>query len=104
MTFLSFLDDPHRFKSARELYSWLGLTPIEHSSSKGRKMGAITKAGPAEVRRVLVQSAWCLWRCEPQNTLVLRGKQVAERRSRHTAIVAMARKLAGILHVRESFW
>ncbi|MEO0814199.1 MAG: IS110 family transposase [Myxococcota bacterium] len=97
LTFLSFIDTPTRFRSARDLYSYLGLTPSEYSSSKKKKVGAITKAGPAEVRRVLVQSAWSLWRCRPNDPLVRWGQQVAERRGRYTAIVAMARKLAGIL-------
>lgn len=48
----------NRFKSARELMSYLGLTPSEYSSSERKRKGAITKAGAGHVRRALVESAW----------------------------------------------
>ena len=47
-----------RFESAPQLMAYLGLTPSEYSSGGKRKLGSITKAGNAHVRRVLVESAW----------------------------------------------
>jgi transposase len=47
-----------RFTSPRGLMAFLGLVPSEHSSSDSRRLGAITKAGNAHVRRVLVEAAW----------------------------------------------
>lgn len=58
MTILSELHEISRFRSARELMSYLGLTPSEHSSGGRTSRGSITKAGNAHVRRVLVESAW----------------------------------------------
>jgi transposase len=52
------IGDISRFSSARQLMSYLGLTPSEHSTGKRRKLGEITKAGNSHVRRVLVESAW----------------------------------------------
>lgn len=52
------IGDIARFSSARQLMSYLGLVPSEHSTGKRRKLGEITKAGNSHVRRVLVESAW----------------------------------------------
>ena len=58
MTVLAELGDITRFDSPRELMSYLGLVPSEHSSGQRRRQGAITKTGNGHVRRVLVESAW----------------------------------------------
>jgi transposase len=58
LRFVAAIDDPSRFSTAHRVQSYVGLTPGEHSSSlRGRKTG-ITKAGPSELRRCLVQAAW----------------------------------------------
>jgi transposase len=58
MTILAELHDVSRFGSARELMSYLGLTPSEHSSGGRTSRGSITKAGNGHVRRVLVEASW----------------------------------------------
>ena len=58
MTLLAELGDLTRFDSPRQLMSFLGLVPSEHSSGSRRRQGAITKAGNGHVRRLLVESAW----------------------------------------------
>ena len=50
--------DLTRFDSPRELMSFLGLVPSEHSSGGRRRRGGITKTGNGHVRRVLVEAAW----------------------------------------------
>lgn len=52
------IGDLRRFASARELMSYLGLVPSEYSSGPERHRGHITKAGPKEARRLLVEAAW----------------------------------------------
>jgi len=52
------LHDFRRFRSARELMSYLGLVPSEHSSGERERRGSITKAGNRHVRRLLVEAAW----------------------------------------------
>ena len=47
-----------RFASPRDLMSYLGVTPSEHSSGQTERKGAITKTGNRHVRRLLVQTAW----------------------------------------------
>ncbi len=59
ITVLAELGDITRFDTPRQLMAFVGLVPSEHSSGQRRQRGAITKAGNAHVRRVLVESAWC---------------------------------------------
>ena len=59
ITVLAELGDITRFDTPRQLMAYVGLVPSEHSSGQRRQRGAITKAGNAHVRRVLVESAWC---------------------------------------------
>ena len=58
MTVLAELGDVTRFGSARQLMSYLGLTPSEHGSGARQRRGPITKTGNSHVRRILVESAW----------------------------------------------
>ena len=55
---LAEIGDFRRFGSARELMSYLGLVPSEYSSGPERHRGHITKAGPKEARRLLIEAAW----------------------------------------------
>ena len=52
------LHDFRRFRSARELMSYVGLVPSESSSGERERRGSITKAGNRHVRRLLVEAAW----------------------------------------------
>ena len=76
MTVLAELGDITRFDSPRELMSFLGLVPSEHSSGPRQRQGAITKTGNGHVRRVLVESAWC-YRFPARKTRHLRRKAAA---------------------------
>jgi transposase len=95
--FLAAIDQCERFAGAHALQSYLGLTPGERSSSTRERPTGITKAGPSAVRWALVQAAWSAWRRRPEEPMVRWARRVAERRGTQIAIVALARKLAGIL-------
>jgi transposase len=95
--FVAALDQIGRFQNAHAVESYLGLVPGERSSSETVRHTSITKAGPAQVRWTLVQACWCLRRTRPSDPLVVWSKQVEARRGVALAVVAMARKLAGIL-------
>lgn len=96
--FAAAIDDIQRFSSAHSVESYLGLTPGEDSSSLRQRRTGITKAGPKQTRRVLVQAAWSLFRTRPRDSIVLWAKQIAERRGKRIAAIALARKLAGVLY------
>jgi transposase len=58
VTLVAEVGDLRRFDSPRQLMAYLGLVPSEHSSGPRVRRGAITKAGNAEARRVLIEGAW----------------------------------------------
>jgi transposase len=95
--FVAALDDVTRFRNAHAVQSYLGLTPGESSSSERKQHTGITKAGAMEVRRALIQAAWAAFRKAPKEPMVGWATQIAARRGVFIAIVALARKMAGIL-------
>ena len=95
--FVSTLDTTTRFESAHLVESYLGLTPGEYASSDKHRRTGITKAGSSRMRWLLIQAAHSARRCRPKDPMVLWSKKVEERRGKKVAIVALARKLAGIL-------
>lgn len=96
--FVAAIDDVSRFANAHELESYLGLVPGEQSSSNRKHRTSITKAGPSDVRRVLVLSAWAARRQKLAPPIVLWALEVEKRRGKKIATVALARKLAGIMY------
>jgi transposase len=97
LRFVAALDDRTRFANAHAVQGYLGLTPGENSSSARQQRTGITKAGPAPVRRALVQAAWNFRRLRPLDPLSQWAQQIEQRRGKFIATVAVARKLAGIL-------
>jgi transposase len=97
LRFVAALDDVSRFPTSHAVQSYLGLTPGERSSSERQQRTGITKAGPAPVRRALVQAAWNLRRFRPADPISLWAAQIEQRRGKFVATVAVARKLAGVL-------
>ena len=95
--FVAALDDVTRFRTAHQLQSYLGLTPGERSSSETERRTGITKAGPKGLRWTLVQAAWTVMRMCPHEPMTRWATKIAERRGKFIAVVALARKLAGIL-------
>lgn len=95
--FLAAIDDVTRFRNAHALQSYIGLTPGEHSSSDSERRTGITKAGPAKLRRTLIQAAWCCMRSRSKDPMIRWGHELATRKHKFIAVVALARKLAGVL-------
>jgi transposase len=100
VAFLSQLDEPKRFKSAKQVRAYLGLVPREHSSGEKCSRGHITKQGGTRMRRLLVQAAWAVLRSRATleaEPLRRWHAAVASRRGKYVAVVGLARRLAGIL-------
>jgi transposase len=95
--FKAALDDISRFTNAHAVESYLGLVPGEHSSSSSQHRLGITKAGPRALRACLVQAAWAARRSKREPLMAQWSREVEKRRGKHVAVVALARKLAGIL-------
>jgi len=88
-----------RFRRAHEVEAYLGLAPRELSSGKTQRRGRITKAGSSRVRWLLIQAAVSMLRLRDPRTAALRewAGRIAARRGKGIAVVALARRLAGIL-------
>jgi transposase len=98
--FVAALDTPTRFPRGRHVASYLGLVPREDSSADRRHRGRITKTGNPRMRWLLVQAAWAIRLSRQPRAAALRewADQVARRRGTRVAVVALARRLAGILY------
>jgi transposase len=99
VTFTSAVDDPARFKRSRSVGAHFGLTPKKYQSGETDVTGGISKAGDATVRAVLYEAAnVMLTRAGKFSTLKRWALGVAQRRGMRRAKVALARKLATVLH------
>ena len=100
--FILTVEDPDRFKRSRDVGPYLGLVPRQDDSGSRERRGRITKTGDKMCRRLLVQSAhYILGPFGPDCDLRKWGEQIAERgeaRGKKHAAVAVARKLAVLLH------
>jgi transposase len=94
------IDDVTRFRSAHQFEAYLGVVPSERSSGEQRRLGRITKAGNARARYLLVEAGWRVLRSRSAETAAVRtwALGIAARRGKKIAVVALARRLAGILY------
>lgn len=92
--------DWKRFKNRRQVASYTGLCPGEHSSGNKRVQGSVTKHGNPRLRASLVELAWRLVRFQPdyppvhKRMMILMKGAKATGAQRKKAIVAVARHLA----------
>ncbi len=114
------IGDFHRFATAPQFMSYLGLVPGEFSSGESQRRGRITKTGNSQVRRLLVEAAWNYRRNGPSKAIRARreaappevqriaakaddrlnrklNKMLGRGVARPKAIVAVARELAGFV-------
>ncbi len=97
LTYRAVLDEVTRFPAARGVPPYLGLVPREDSTGTRQRKGRITRAGSSELRVLLVQASWGIWR---QRSGPLRDwvHRLAARRGKRIAVVALARRLSRILY------
>jgi transposase len=102
LTFILTIEDKSRFEKSREVGCYLGLRPKQSESGERQPQLRITKEGDVYLRKLLVQGAHCLMRVKAPDTDLKRwGMNLAGRggkNARKRAIVAVARKLAVLLH------
>jgi transposase len=93
------IGDWSRFSNRRQIASYTGLCPGEHSSGGSRRQGSVTKHGNPRLRHTLIETAWRLVRFQPRYRAVQRWRPVLNAPTRNAAarkkaIVAVARQLA----------
>jgi transposase len=99
VTFTSAVDDPRRFAKSAALGAHFGLTPKKYQSGERDVTGAISKAGDGLVRGALYEAAHImLTRTVRFSALKHWAMAVAKRRGIKRAKVALARKLAVVMH------
>ncbi len=98
LAFVLTLGPASRFRRGKQVASYLGLNPSEHSSGGHQKLGHISKQGNRMMRWLLVEAAWTAARKDPELRRVY--QRLAFRRGRKIAAVAVARKLAVKLYRR----
>ena len=96
--FVLTIDDPHRFKNSRDVASFFGLRPSMRESASVSHFGRITKEGDPEMRRLLVQAAHACLLTKADSELKSWTLALAERKGKGKAVVALARKLAVLMH------
>jgi len=102
LAFILTLESPERFKKSRDVGAYVGLTPKRDQSGKTDKQLGITKAGDTYLRTLLVGCAqYILGHFGPDCNLRRCGLKIAERggkNGKRRAVVAVARKLAVLMH------
>jgi transposase len=102
LSFVLTVGEPERFRHSRDVGCYFGLRPRRRQPGECDPQLGISKAGDELVRRLLVQSAhYILGRFGPDSALRQWGMKLAARGGRNAkkrAIVAVARKLAVLLH------
>jgi len=99
LCFLATIDDPTRFQKSRSVGAYVGLTTRRYASGEIDWKGRISKCGDAMMRSYLYEAAnVLLTRVAKWSTLKAWGIRLAKRSGLRKAKVAVARKLAVILH------
>src|SRR4051812_43251421 len=99
LAFRATIDRPDRFRRSRDVGAHLGLTPKRYQSGETDVQGGISRCGDELARTALYEAAHSLLvRSRRWSSLRAWGMQVAKRRGMARARVAVARKLAVILH------
>ena len=99
LAFISTIDVPARFSKSRAVGSALGLTPVLNQSGESHRIGRVSLCGDGMMRALLYEAAQVmLSRVKKWSWLKAWAMNIAKRRGRQKAIVALARRMAVIMH------
>lgn len=99
LAYVATIDIPDRFRSSRSVGAMIGLTPLLNQSGESKRIGHVTLCGDNMLRGLLYEAAQVLLtRVTKWSWLKAWAMNVAKRRGGRKAIVALARRLAVILH------
>jgi transposase len=99
LAYVSAIDDPHRFRRSADVGAYLGLTPRRYQSGEVDRTGRISKCGDRLVRSLLFEAAHILLtRIKEPSQLRDWGRKLTARIGAKKAKVAVARRLAVIMH------
>lgn len=99
LAYTATIDIPSRFRSSKAVGPVLGLTPVLNESGESRRVGCISLCGDAMMRTLLYEAAQVLLTRVPKwSWLKAWAMNIVKRRGMRKAIVALARRLAVIMH------
>jgi transposase len=99
IAYLATIDSPERFSKTKDVGAYLGLTPRRYQSGEVDRMGRVSKCGDAMLRSLLFEAAHALLtRVRHKSALRSWGLALARKTGPAKAKVAVARKLAVIMH------
>ncbi|MDL2407586.1 IS110 family transposase [Rhizobium calliandrae] len=99
LAYICTIDTPARFAKSRAVGPALGLTPVVNQSGESKRVGRVSATGDATMRDLLYEAAQVLLtRVKKWSWLKAWAMNVAKRRGLRKAIVALARRLAVIMH------
>lgn len=102
LTFRATIDAPEHFARSRSVGAYLGLTPRRYQSGEIDRTGRITKVGDGETRTALFEAANVILRPSTRwSPMKAWAVRIAQRQGSKRAKVALARKMAVVLH---SMW
>jgi len=87
------LEDMKHFANEKQLFSFTGLTPREHSSGEHRRLGHISRQGRPVLRKTLVQAAWTAIQKDAAQRAIF--ERIGRSAGKKRAIIGIARRLAG---------
>ena len=99
LAFVATIDTPARFRKSKAVGPVLGLTPIRSQSGNTDRVGRISLCGDAMMRTLLFEAAQTMLRQTTRwSWLKAWAMRVAQRRGGRKAVIALARRLAVIMH------
>ena len=90
---VAMIDDPHRFKSVRQVSAYAGLVPRRYQSGEMDRSGRINKAGCGKLRKLLVEIAWGMLRHNRHGAAVFNRISKGQKTRRKQAAVALGRRV-----------
>jgi transposase len=90
---VTMFDDPHRFRTAGQVSSYIGMVPKSFDSGETERSGRITRHGNRLVRSLLVEVAWCALRHNPWARETYKRISGGKKSRKKIAVVAVGRKL-----------
>jgi transposase len=92
-TVAAYVNDASRFQTGKQVSAYSGMVPRQHQSGEMDRRGRITKRGPALLRKMLVECAWCMVRYNAWARGIYQRLTGGGQRRKKQAIVALARKI-----------
>lgn len=94
---VAFLDDPQRFRNAKQVGAYFGLVPCQDQSAKSNRLGHITRDGSPAVRQFLGEASWQAIRHSPAIKAYFERVMRNDPERRKIALVATAHYLARVM-------